>query len=105
IGVHLVGGILGSLLLGLFATTAVNSAGRNGLFFGGGLGLLGDQALAVGSTLAYSLVLSLVIAKIIDVTMGLRVSPDDEAQGLDITQHAESAYLYGELGSMARSGE
>src|SRR5262249_25624220 len=92
IGVHLVGGILGSLLLGLFATTAVNSAGRNGLFFGGGWGLMGDQALAVGSTLAYSLVLSLIIAKIIDVTMGLRVSPDDEAQGLDITQHAESAY-------------
>jgi Amt family ammonium transporter len=105
VGVHLVGGIVGSLLLGFFASDAVNPAGRDGLFFGGGAGLLGEQALAVGVTLVYSLALSFVIAKVIAMTMGLRVTPDDEAQGLDITQHAETAYLYGELGSMARSGE
>src|SRR3954451_2156147 len=105
VGVHLVGGIIGSLLLGLFASEAVNSAGRDGLFFGGGLGLLGEQALAVGATLAYSFVLSFIIAKVIDKTMGLRVTPDEEAQGLDTTLHAETAYMLGELGSMSRSGE
>jgi len=104
VGVHLVGGIIGSLLLGLFASAVVNPAGRDGLFFGGGLGLLGEQALAVGVTLGYSFVVTFVLAKVIDRVMGLRVGPDEEAQGLDITQHAETAYNYGEFGSMARNG-
>ena len=104
VGVHLVGGILGSLLLGLFADKAVNGAGADGLFFGGGLHLLGEQALAVGATIVFSFVLSYVIAKVIDMTMGLRVSTDDEVRGLDETQHAESAYAFGEFGSMGRIG-
>ena len=58
IGVHLVGGILGSLLLGLFAEQAVNPAGADGAFFGGGLGLLGEQAIAVGATIVYSFVVT-----------------------------------------------
>ncbi len=103
VGVHLVGGLVGSLLLGLFASEAINSAGTDGLFFGGGLDLMGKQVLAVGATLVWSFVISLVLAKVIDVTMGLRVSPDDEAQGLDLTQHAETGYSYGELG-MGRLG-
>jgi len=103
VGVHLAGGLVGSLLLGLFASEAINSAGADGLFFGGGLDLMGKQVLAVGATLVWSFVISLVLAKVIDVTMGLRVSPDDEAQGLDLTQHAETGYSYGELG-MGRLG-
>ncbi len=103
VGVHLAGGLIGSLLLGLFASKAVNAVGADGLFFGGGLGLMGKQVLAVGATLAWSFVISLVLAKVIDATMGLRVPPDDEAQGLDLTQHAETGYAYGELG-MGRLG-
>jgi len=103
VGVHLAGGLVGSLLLGLFASEAINSAGADGLFFGGGLDLMGKQLLAVGATLVWSFVVSLALAKGIDIVMGLRVPPDDEAQGLDLTQHAETGYAYGELG-MGRLG-
>jgi Amt family ammonium transporter len=104
IGVHLVGGMLGSILLGFFATKGVNSAGRDGVFAGGGAGLLGEQVLAVVATLVFSFCVSYAIAKVIDMTMGMRVSDDDEAQGLDETQHAERGYSMGELGSMGRIG-
>jgi len=103
VGVHLAGGIVGSLLLGLFASKAINSAGADGLFFGGGLDLFAKQLLAVGATLVWSFVISFILAKVIDATMGLRVPPDDEAQGLDLTQHAETGYAYGDLG-MGRIG-
>jgi Amt family ammonium transporter len=103
VGVHLVGGIVGSLLLGLFADKAVNALGADGLFFGGGASLLGKQLLAVVATLVWSFVLSLVLAKVIDATVGLRVTPDQEAEGLDLTQHSETAYS-GELGAMGRIG-
>jgi Amt family ammonium transporter len=92
VGVHLVGGLAGSLLLGLFADTAVNPAGFDGLFFGGGGDLLVDQVVASVVTLAYSFVVSLVIAKALDATMGLRVDEGDEETGLDLSQHAETAY-------------
>ncbi len=104
IGVHLVGGLLGSILLGLFAKAAVNPVGRDGLFFGGGAGLLGDQLVASAATLAYSFVVSFVIAKVIDMTIGMRVSEEDEAQGLDLALHAETAYSAGDLSSMGRIG-
>ena len=102
VGVHLVGGILGSLLLGLFADKAVNGAGANGLFFGGGLHLLGEQFIAVVSVLAFTFVVSWIIAKVVDATVGLRCTPDEELEGLDLTQHAEAAYSFGELGSIGR---
>jgi len=92
VGVHLVGGLIGSILLGLFADKAVNSAGANGVFFGGGTELLLDQIIASVSVLAFSFVVSIIIAKAIDLTIGLRVSPEDEAEGLDLSQHAETAY-------------
>jgi Amt family ammonium transporter len=93
IAVHLVGGVLGSLLLGLFADDAINSAVVNeGLFLGGGGDLLVDQIVASVVTLAYSFVASFIIAKAIDMTMGLRVSEDVESEGLDINLHAEAAY-------------
>jgi Amt family ammonium transporter len=104
VGVHLVGGIIGSLLLGFFADKGVNPLGADGVFFGGGSHLLGEQALAVAATLVYSGIVSFVLAKIIDVSIGLRVKPDEEAEGLDTTQHAEAAYSFSELGAMGRIG-
>ena len=104
IGVHLVGGLAGTLMLGLFADTAVNKAGRDGLFIGGGAGLLGEQALAAFATLAFSFTVSFIIAKVIDVTMGLRVDEETEVAGMDLALHAETAYNYGELTSMGRLG-
>ena len=95
IGVHLVGGIIGSLLLGFFADTAVNAGGVDGVFFGGGTGLLVDQLVAVGATLAFSFTASLILAKAVDMTIGLRVDADQENEGLDLSQHAETAYQLG----------
>ena len=93
IGVHLVGGILGSLLLGLFADKGVNAAGADGVFFGGGASLLGKQFVAVGATILFSGVASFALAKLVSATIGLRVSEDDESVGLDLSQHAETAYV------------
>jgi Amt family ammonium transporter len=104
IGVHLVGGIVGSLMVGLFAEKAVNPLGADGLFFGGGGKLLGYQALAVLATLAWSGVISFILAKVISATIGLRCDDDEELAGLDLSQHAETAYSFGELGSMGRTG-
>jgi Amt family ammonium transporter len=104
VGVHLVGGIIGSLMVGLFADKIVNPAGADGLFIGGGAGLLGKQALAVGATLVWSFVISFILAKVIDATIGFRVNQEDEAVGLDLSQHAETAYSFGDLGSMGRAG-
>ena len=93
IAVHLVGGLVGSLLLGCFAEDAINSAvTHEGLFLGGGGDLLLDQFVASVVTLAYSFVASFIIAKAIDMTIGLRVSGDVESEGLDINLHAEAAY-------------
>jgi ammonium transporter, Amt family len=93
IAVHLVGGLVGSLLLGFFADSSINAAVVNeGVFLGGGGDLLVDQILASVVTLAYSFAASLVIGKVIDVTIGLRVSEEDEDLGLDLSQHAEVAY-------------
>jgi ammonium transporter, Amt family len=93
VAVHLVGGLVGSLLLGFFADAAINPAVVNeGVFLGGGASLLWDQVVASAVTLAYSFVVSLAIAKAIDVTIGLRISDDAEDEGLDLSQHAEVAY-------------
>ena len=99
--VHLVGGVLGALLIGFFGQDAVNSLGRDGVFYGGGFGQLGRQAVGVGSVLAFTFVVTFVIAKAIDLTMGLRVSRDVELEGLDINLHAESAYDYGTVATHA----
>ncbi len=105
IGVHLVGGLAGALMLGLFADSAVNDVvTHEGLFLGGGLTLLWYQLVASVATLVFSLVVSFAIAKVIDKVMGLRVSPEDEDEGLDASQHAESAYSFGATGSMDRLG-
>jgi Amt family ammonium transporter len=90
-GVHCIGGLWGALATGLFASKAVNSAGADGLFFGNPKQFL-IQLTAVGATLIYSLVASVVIYKLVDVVIGMRVEEKDEAMGLDLTQHRERAY-------------
>ncbi len=96
IGVHLVGGIVGSLLLAFFADASVNAVvGENeGIFLGGGVELLLDQLVAVGATIIYTFVVTYVIMFVLNKVMrgGVRVSEEDEQIGLDQTQHAESGY-------------
>jgi ammonium transporter, Amt family len=93
IAVHLVGGLVGSLLLGFFADASINPIVANeGVFLGGGGDLLVDQIVASVVTLAYSFVASLVIAKVIDLAIGLRVNDENEVVGLDLSQHAEVVY-------------
>lgn len=93
IGVHLVGGLVGSILLGLFANASINEVVTDeGLLLGGGTTLLVAQVIASLAVFAFSFVASMVIAKVIDVALGLRVSAEEEVEGLDRTQHAEAAY-------------
>ena len=93
IAVHLVGGLVGSLLLAFFADAGINQAVTNeGVFLGGGGSLLWDQIVASVVTLGYSFLVSLVIAMAIDATIGLRVDDAAEDDGLDLSQHAETAY-------------
>jgi Amt family ammonium transporter len=91
VGIHGLGGTWGALATGLFASTAVNPDGANGLFFGNA-GQLWPQFLSVVITWVFAFVMSVLIFKILDVAMGLRVSEEDEVRGLDITQHSETAY-------------
>ena len=98
VGVHMVGGIVGCLLIGFFATTGVNSLGKDGLFYGGGWGVLGTQAIGAGAVLAYSFVITIILAVILKYTVKLRVSHDDEQSGIDLAVHAESAYELGDTG-------
>jgi hypothetical protein len=92
VGVHAVGGTLGALMTGLFASKLVNSAGGDGLFFGNAA-QLGTQAVSVLAAWVYSFVVTLIILKILDVTMGLRVSEEEESEGLDLSQHGETGYI------------
>ena len=91
VGVHGVGGILGTLATGLFATVAVNAGGSNGLFYGNPR-QLAVQALAVGVILVYSFVATYGIFKVLEKTMGLRVTEEHEVMGLDLSQHGEAGY-------------
>ena len=102
VAVHLMGGIIGSVMLGLLADSNINSATGDGVFLGGNAELLVNQFIAVGATLLFSFMVSLILAKVIDLAIGLRVSDDDEAQGLDATQHAETAYSFGDVRSLGR---
>jgi len=101
VGVHLVGGIWGSLSIGLFGSSAVNSIGLDGLFFGGGTALLGKQALAVAMVAGYSFFATLIIGFAIEKTIGFRVTKESELEGVDFNEHAESAY---EMSGSTRGG-
>ncbi|TSA47570.1 MAG: ammonium transporter [Actinomycetales bacterium] len=101
VGVHLVGGIWGSLAIGLFGTSIVNSVGLDGLFYGGGTLLLGKQALGVGMVAVYSFVVTLILGFVIEKTIGFRIKADKEVEGIDLNEHAETAY---ELSNSSRGG-
>jgi Amt family ammonium transporter len=103
IAVHLIGGIIGALSLGFISNAKINSLGRDGLFYGGGLGQLGRQSVGVAATIVYGFVVSLIIGLIVNAVSKLRASSDDEIGGLDTTIHGESAYETPGLGG-SRSG-
>lgn len=105
VGVHLVGGLVGTLMIGLVATDAYISESALGLFYGGGPELLGKQAIAAGAVLAFSFVLTAIIAFAIDKTIGFRSSEEDELSGVDLANHGESAYEFNDAaygGSFAK---
>ena len=101
VGVHLVGGLWGCLSIGFFGSSAINSLGLDGIFYGGGTTLLGKQAFGAFFVLTYSFIATLIIGFIINKTIGFRVKEDAEVAGIDYDQHAESAY---ELTSSSRGG-
>ncbi|MGZ8719763.1 MAG: ammonium transporter [Aeromicrobium sp.] len=95
VGVHLVGGLVGTLLIGLLATkTNAGSEAAAGLFYGGGLEQLGKQAVAAFAVLAYSFILTYIIGTLIDKTIGFRISEEDEVTGIDQVEHLETAYEF-----------
>jgi len=105
VAVHLFGGVVGALLIGFFGSTIVNSLGADGLFYGGGLALLGKQATAVLAVVSYSFVATLIIGKVIDLVIGLRVPEQVEAEGLDVNLHAETAYDMGAVHAGSAPGQ
>jgi ammonium transporter, Amt family len=96
VGVHLVGGVVGTLLIGMLATAAM-TGGPKGLLYGGGLGQLGRQAVAVVAVGAYAFAVTYALGKGIDRLMGFRAGEEHERAGLDLTFHAETAYDHGVL--------
>ena len=101
VGVHLVAGIWGSLAIGFFGANSVNSVGLDGLFYGGGTALLAKQAIGVALVAAYSFVATLIIGYAIEKSIGFRVKRDVEVAGIDLNEHAETAY---EMTSSSRGG-
>ena len=104
VAVHGVGGLTGALLVGVFAVavtqTGLNAsgAGVEGLTHGGGFDQLWRQAVGVAVVAPYSFVVTFIILKVLDVTMGIRVNEEDEIAGLDVSQHGERAYVFGGSG-------
>lgn len=103
VAVHYVGGVIGTLAVGLLAATAVNPAvTHQGLLLGGGLTQLAHQLLGVLAATAFAFVMSYAIAWALRATIGLRVTPEEEYEGLDSSQHAESAYEFTATSSLGR---
>ncbi len=90
-GIHGIGGILGTLTTGLFAQKLINQAGSDGLLFGNYKAFV-SQALGILVAIVYSFIVTAIILKVLDWTMGLRVAVEDEVEGLDLSQHGESGY-------------
>ncbi|MHA6804734.1 ammonium transporter [Salinifilum ghardaiensis] len=95
VGIHLVGGLLGTVLVGLFASPNAPE-GIAGLFYGGGVDQLWRQAVGAAAVLAYSFAASLVLAWAVEAVLGFRIAPEREAVGIDESEHAESAYHFAE---------
>jgi Amt family ammonium transporter len=102
--VHGVGGTVGAILTGLFATKAVNELGANGLFFGNP-GQLVTQIIAVVATYIMAAVGTFIIIKLLDATVGLRPKPDAELQGMDINEHGEEGYAEDFAGGVSLRSE
>jgi ammonium transporter, Amt family len=98
VGVHLVGGLVGTIIIG-FLATAEAPAGVNGLFYGGGLDQLWRQVVGAVAVLVFSLILTLVIGFVIQKTIGFRITQEEEITGIDNVVHAESGYDFASLGS------
>jgi Amt family ammonium transporter len=94
VAVHLVGGILGSVAVGLFADDAINELGTDGLFLGGGGSLLVEQIIAVAAVFIFSFVVSYLIGMVLKALLpkGIRVTEEEEHTGLDLSQHSETGY-------------
>lgn len=106
VGVHYVGGVVGTLAVGLFASAAVNGAVTSeGLLVGGGLGQLLRQVVGVLAATAWAFCVTYVIASVLRATMGLRVEEEHEVTGLDSSQHSETAYELGAASTMGRFGQ
>ncbi len=103
VGVHLVGGIVGTVLIGLFSTSA-GAGGIDGLFYGGGFGSLGDQTLGALTAIAWSGFFTAIIAFAIKYTIGWRIDEEDEVEGIDFTEHGESAYDFVSLSGGSLTG-
>jgi Amt family ammonium transporter len=93
VGVHGVGGILGAIMTGIFASKAINPAGNDGLLYGNP-SLVVTQLIAVAVTILFAVVGTAVILLVLKAVMGLRVSEQEERMGLDLSQHSESAYVF-----------
>lgn len=91
VGIHGVGGITGTILLGIFASKAVNPSGVDGLLAGSGAQLL-KQLIGVGVVCVYAFIVSWIILKLVHAWMGLRITEEAEHQGVDYTEHSETAY-------------
>lgn len=91
VGIHGVGGITGTILLGIFASKAVNPSGVDGLLAGNGAQLL-KQLIGVGVVCVYAFIVSWIILKLVHAWMGLRITEEAEHQGVDYTEHSETAY-------------
>ena len=90
-GCHGIGGTWGALATGIFATKSINPAGNDGLFYGNA-SLLGIQAISVAVTIAFTVTMTFIILKLISVVMKLRVTEEEESNGLDLSLHGERAY-------------
>jgi len=100
VGVHGIGGLWGGIATGLFATAAVSGVADFEGLLEGNASQVGDQLAAIGIVAAYSFVMTSIILKVLDLTMGLRVSEEEENIGLDVSQHGERAYVIEEAGSL-----
>ncbi len=109
VGVHLVGGLIGTLLIGFLADATNSPTGtagikmNDGLFFGGGFGQLWAQTLGAGAVLIYSFVVTFVIGWVLHKTMGFTISEEEEVSGIDLLEHAETAYDLGSFTGGSRS--
>lgn len=99
VGIHLVGGLVGTLALGFLASDLVEEGGQNGLLYGGDLNLLIVQIIAAAGVMVYSLILAGIIALALKATIGIRSDEEDEINGIDVAEHAETAYELGDSGA------